>query len=572
MESAMTDDQRPSLGRSSRREIVFTGFFAALPFTVSLVAWRPYWQTNDDIAMSMVVHGYGISAYPSAGLVFSNVIYGWIVGHFPVLFDIFPYSVLSLALLFAAAWGTVYFVSEWTGCRALALTMVSALFLPAIVFPQFSVLAGLLTCAGIAGILHYAHRGARGSLAISAILLLLGFLVREQQFYLVMLVGMPFLPYRAFLGDRKLQVFLAAAICLAGAAGVVDHAYYRQPDWDEYRELNLLRAAFTDYGGAGYFRTRPELLAACGFTWNDIELVTHWFFADQNTADPVRLSALLGQVRVADWTLENLGNVRTTFSGLANRSLLPLIALVIMSFTLVPGARNRTLISGGVFCVTIGVIGAFGRPWAQRVYYPLVGSILVLTLMGGRIRSAGREILTAAAGIALVFVAAMTQTANAGMIRNEARIAEDFTRLDEGRLYIVWGAVLDYEAAYPVFVSAVKAKNYRWFALGAFSPAPYAKAQWREEGCRGLMDCLLNGSSPPIMANDELMTLLGRLMEEHYSRRLVMRAVRQFNTFRTYEISTTRLDDAWNRNTMTSPSWGGKYPADLPAASNRTAR
>jgi hypothetical protein len=523
-------------------------------FVLSLTVWKPYWQTNDDIAMSMVAHGYGLAAYPSSGLVFSNVIYGWIVRHTPELFDVFPYSVVSLALLFAAAWGIVYFVADRIGSRSLAVMIAALVFVPAVVFPQFSILAGLLACTGIAGFVHYAHRGGRSALVLSAVFLLLGFLVREQQFYLIVVVAAPFLPYRAILRDRKLQVALAMTVCIAASAKLVDYTYYRQPDWDEYRKLNLLRAAFTDYGGARYFRTRPELLAAGGFTANDIELIARWFFADDKIADPTRLSALLAKVRVADWTLGNLSNVGHAFSALADRNVLPLATVVILIFALVPAARKRASISCAVFCLAIGFIGALGRPGLVRVYYPVVGSLLVLTSMAGDIRGIRKGILAGAAIGAIGFAVATTQATNGAMIRNEARMVEDFARLEKGRLYVVWGAALDYEVAYPVLVSAARARNYRWFPLGAFSPAPFARARWREEGGKGLMDRLLDGSSLPIIANDELMTLLGRLMEEHYGRRLVIRESRQLNTFRLYEVSTARHDRAWSRIPPVVPS------------------
>ena len=36
----------------------------------------PHWETNDDIAMSMVVHGYGIASVGMPNLVFSNIVWG----------------------------------------------------------------------------------------------------------------------------------------------------------------------------------------------------------------------------------------------------------------------------------------------------------------------------------------------------------------------------------------------------------------------------------------------------------------------------------------------------------------
>lgn len=39
---------------------------------------EPQWETNDDVAMSMVSHGYDIASEPSPNLIFSNVIWDYI--------------------------------------------------------------------------------------------------------------------------------------------------------------------------------------------------------------------------------------------------------------------------------------------------------------------------------------------------------------------------------------------------------------------------------------------------------------------------------------------------------------
>ena len=38
------------------------------------LAFDPRWESNDDVAMSKVAHGYGLAAYGSSHLIFSNVL------------------------------------------------------------------------------------------------------------------------------------------------------------------------------------------------------------------------------------------------------------------------------------------------------------------------------------------------------------------------------------------------------------------------------------------------------------------------------------------------------------------
>jgi len=42
------------------------------------MAIEPRWETNDDVAMAMVAHGFGIAAHPSPHIVFSNSIWGFV--------------------------------------------------------------------------------------------------------------------------------------------------------------------------------------------------------------------------------------------------------------------------------------------------------------------------------------------------------------------------------------------------------------------------------------------------------------------------------------------------------------
>ena len=44
-----------------------------------LTALVPYWESNDDVGMAMLAHGFGMAAQASPRLIFSNVVWGWLV-------------------------------------------------------------------------------------------------------------------------------------------------------------------------------------------------------------------------------------------------------------------------------------------------------------------------------------------------------------------------------------------------------------------------------------------------------------------------------------------------------------
>lgn len=47
---------------------------ATLWLACLLVIFEPAWETNDDVAIAMVAHGYGFASTGSANLLFSNVL------------------------------------------------------------------------------------------------------------------------------------------------------------------------------------------------------------------------------------------------------------------------------------------------------------------------------------------------------------------------------------------------------------------------------------------------------------------------------------------------------------------
>src|SRR5437667_5060333 len=72
--------------------------------------FNPRWETNDDVAMSMVAHGYGIAEYGSPRLIFSNVLWGAIVRSLPSIDGLLGYSFATLLSLAIASAATLYFL------------------------------------------------------------------------------------------------------------------------------------------------------------------------------------------------------------------------------------------------------------------------------------------------------------------------------------------------------------------------------------------------------------------------------------------------------------------------------
>ncbi len=87
------------------RQIIFSSwqFWVALVWSLCLVwlvfRWfEPMYGTNDDVGMAMRVHGFGQYAHASPFVVYSNVIWGWMLFHLPTLNHLYAYAWVTVLI------------------------------------------------------------------------------------------------------------------------------------------------------------------------------------------------------------------------------------------------------------------------------------------------------------------------------------------------------------------------------------------------------------------------------------------------------------------------------------------
>ena len=110
---------------------------------------EPRWETNDDIAMSMAAHGYGIAGIGSPNLIFSNVLWGYLVRAIPGINGTVGYSIATIGVLVIVGTTVLYglfrFGIKWPS----ALPVFVLLLARPVLFPQFTINAGLLAVGSI---------------------------------------------------------------------------------------------------------------------------------------------------------------------------------------------------------------------------------------------------------------------------------------------------------------------------------------------------------------------------------------------------------------------------------------
>jgi hypothetical protein len=510
---------------------------AGIYITLVCVFFQPMWETNDDVAMSMVAHGYGTAAYGSPNLVFSNVLWGYLVQSIPAPYGILGYSIATISVLGVVA-AVVFFCVRRQGSGFLASALVVALVLarPAL-FPQFTINAGLLSVAGVLCWMLYERRGHWQALFGGVLLAWMGSLVRIEAFALVMIVALPFLPWRSLRHTRHAQIAAVLLFALTAASAVVDEQAYEDDDWQVFNALDTPRAFFTDFGVDAYLKDRADILSRHDFSPNDVDLIRNWFFADPKLADPQKLRIMIEELGDLPFRHASVEKAWLGVRSLWHPNLMPLVLAA-----LVVGALRPTwqLVASWILCLGIlFAIGLLGRPGVLRIYVPVVVLLLLAPLVGGYLTGWRRRMaaisLVAASAIAIPQVVDQSREFQA----HSLQVRSDLFSFPDDPV-VAWGSAFPYEAVYPVLEAYAPAMKYRIYSLGTDTWAPYSLSYAEHGAKRGMIDRLISDAGVPIIAYDYYFELLEGYCREHHQGVLQEVAAQAYGSI---AISWRRCDD-----------------------------
>jgi hypothetical protein len=509
----MTRSQQAPSGRQST---LIAAAFVALLSIVLLATLPPFWETNDDVGMAMMADGYGFAASPSSTVVFSNVLYGYALAALPQIGDISRYSFASIALNIVAIAFMCRALILLTGSLIMALAVSALSGLLPLTFPQFTMLAGMLTAAGLLHISVYLRRQSISELATAAILLFLGYLIRSYEFFLVLLLYLLFLPVREALSSWAMRLLALGMGVLILAAMLVDSEYYQRPEWHVFRELNLLRAPFTDFGLVPYIQAHPELRAGTKYSSNDLALLDKWWLIDPFGTDWKGLSLLLSRVNLPSFMSGNVDNAWYALASLFKAPVTYLFIPAVLAPIIADGKLRLALGWLALIGIIVG-LGLLGRDVVTRVYYAPIVLLLCLAAMQIN-RPLARWGLIAAIGVSGVAAIHSLTKRNGAYARAYASARSDIATLDKSNVYVVWGSTLPLEAMYPLLVPMKEARQLRLYGLGVTSLAPFALAHWENPG--GLPGRLVSGPPVPFFATKAQIDLLSVYCEEKHSAKL----------------------------------------------------
>ncbi len=505
-------------------------FLSATTIIISLCsAFTPSWDTNDDAAMSMIAHGYGIAAYGSPNLVFSNVVWGYVVRTLPTINGILGYSLATMATLLVFGWATLYFLlrlgNHYFFCL---LTTILLLALPT-TFPQFTINAGLLTVSAIIGWRVYAQFGGVCILLMSCLLAFFGYLIRDTEFVLVVGVALPFLPWKTLQKQRQMQIAFLLLSALIASATVFDRWSYSGTEWQSFKELNAARIPFTDYQAGEQIKLRPNLLTQYDYSLNDVDLITHWFFIDPKIANPKYLGAMLAEFGpLSDYTNNVKSGIKSVIA-LFHPSLLPVLLLALLYLVLRPSWA--VALAWILFLIAVFTIGFMGRPSILRIYVPLLSLLLIAPLLTTELRTQKNFLK-----VIMILGLLIASAAKAYVLIPESLAAEKSMKISQQEIKnLPIKFIFNWEDSFPYEYGALSnnqnSRNIKIYSLDSFAPAPFSIANAEQAAGRGLLVLLQEGEEIPFALNSGQFNLLQTYCLEHLNKQLHWSQMRPMKTF-----------------------------------------
>lgn len=327
----------------------------------------------------MVAHGYGITTVGMPNLIFSNVVWGYLVRAIPQINGVWGYSIATIGMLVVIGTIVLHALRKLGLGWFVSLAVLMLVLVRPVLFPQFTINAGLLTVAAIICWHLYGRQVSRQALFAGCILAFCGYLVRSQEFLLVLLIALPLLPWAKLAKEHIAQACaLALLLAIAGAA-FIDYQAYQGDDWQTFNALNPARAPITDFGADAQLKHHPEILARHGYTENDINLIRSWFFVDPEIANPESLNVMLAELGPLPAQSNALNNGWIGIKTFVHPVLLPGFLAALFLLLLIP--NRKTFVAWALCLAAIFALGMLGRPGIIRVYIPVLFLLLIAPLL-----------------------------------------------------------------------------------------------------------------------------------------------------------------------------------------------
>lgn len=516
----------------SKRSILLASFAASLSFVFFFsLFFHPIWMTNDDVGMSMIAHGYGAVAVGSPNLTFSNVLWGYLVGLIPEINGVLGYSIATLGILVIVGTTLIYGLVRLGFGYLTTLALVTLVLVRPVLFPQFTINAGLLMLSAIICWIVYVRQNNSYALFAGGALAFLSYLVRSHEFVLILIVALPLIPWQYLLRQRASQlIFLILILAIAVAAYIDQHSALGS-EWQSFNLLNPVRALFTDYGAGRYLAQRPDLLQKYGFSINDINLISSWFFVDPNIANPKALKAMLDELGPLPGRSDGIMKAWQSIKTFLHPTLLPQVLAALLLAVLRP--NWKVAVSWALSILAMAALGFLGRPSVLHVYIALVSLLLIAPFLveasSYKVLGVFRQRLVILVVVAVaIFNTTVVIQQNKAKFASSESIRQGLSNFPTSSV-LIWGAVFPFEATYQVLKQSSAVMNYRLYALGVFTLAPFSTS-FEDEKTNHITDLLMSKDGILIIVDKESLEFLNIYCRERLNGKLVEISIQRYGS------------------------------------------
>lgn len=360
-----------------RHALIISLFYVSVCAGIIFWFFTPMYSTNDDIWRSMRIHGYGVFEEPSYHILYSNVVWGWILYQLPSdIGGITGYSIAFMSLYVVSIWLITYVLLRVTA--HISVLIVPSLFLiDWLTEPQFTILAAALATGAFLTYWAYERMKEPWVLGFATMLGFLGAMVRIESFMAVFLLALIFLLRRSLFAQRQLMIHMAVlCIVIIGGLAIDSYVTNQDPHYKKVRELRISYRPVVDYGVLRYFVAHPERLSAHNASILQLEMIKNRLWLSSSTLSPQDVQSITDSISVVDSLLFYLPQSLDQLGRFSHYTYVPLLGFAVLLAWFGRSWRGVWLIIW--LLAIVFIIFLTGRNIPVRVAYPLVTFVFVM--------------------------------------------------------------------------------------------------------------------------------------------------------------------------------------------------
>ncbi|MDR3205162.1 MAG: hypothetical protein LBV23_10580 [Deltaproteobacteria bacterium] len=477
--------------------------------------FNPTWDSNDDLMMSMLAHGYGIAAKGTPNIVYSNIIWGYFIRLLPSINTIFGYTIATIFTLYIFIL-LIFIILSKLHIKIYESLIIILLGLSyPIIFPQYTINAGIFAVIALFFLYFYLIEERLCYLFLFVLLAYFSFLIRYYECFFILILCLPVLTLKKILNDLYLLISIIFLIILFILSSYFNNLAYNKPEWEQFNSWNLVRIKITDYNKDILLKKNTKLLKEYGYSLNDISLIKNWFFVDSKITNTYKINKMISEIS----TINNLKisfftgkeSLRIIFNRHVKYQFLAAFLIFLLHF-------NFKILKIWLFFILICFfIGFLGRPYVLRIYIPVVFLLLILPYLFKikvnivilfLIKSIILVLLINHLGI--VLSASLNNRIIINKVNSDLRIFPKTT-------VVTWGAAFPFEMIYPLIKPSKEALKYRLYGLGVFTFNPNTVSYEEQKAGTGLVNRLLTEKGVLMVANSSHYAILKTYCLERFN-------------------------------------------------------